>query len=165
MKRLIKLSMLSVAMLVLMCGAAGAQDFQVRGSAIVPNLLYQFWSTTQYVNSEILITNITNVPVKCRVLIYDHSGNDISSFGQILTGGNGNWALVSTSAANFEIPANGSRIFSLANTYPLKSIIAHAIIEWSSDDTKLRKALMAGVWTFLEVNGRGHGNFLVNLVR
>ncbi|SME96175.1 hypothetical protein [Desulfovibrio gilichinskyi] len=164
MKRLMRLGMLSVAMLVLMCGAAGAQDFPVRGSAIVPNLLYQFWSSEQSIDSYITITNITNVAVKCRVLVYDHSGNDISSYGIALTGGNGNWATVSTGSADFEIPAHGSRFFHLANTYPLKSIIAHAIIEWSADDAKLRKALIAGGWTFFVMGNSNfsHGNFLVN---
>ncbi len=145
MKRLIKLGMLSVAMLVLMCGAAGAQEFNAQGSAIVPNISTWYKSPTNAAYGYIVISNITPSTVTCQISVLDHEGEDVSSRGTISTGDNlGNWSRIAVGTNTFEIPPYGSRMFSIDNTKQPRSIFGHAVIKWMSTDSKLSKALVGG---------------------
>ncbi len=159
-----KLGMLSVAMLVLMCGAAGAEEFHAKASVIVPNLVHQYAGPSYFTVPFINLTNITDKTISCRVTMYDHDANDVTNLGKVYTGG-ANWTLISSGTGNFEIPAHATRMFSLSQTAPLRAITGHAVIEWTSDDPLLRKALVGGVWMYrMDGGGVGQsiGYFLVN---
>ncbi len=150
MKNLMKACVLSVTMLVLMCGVAGADDFHPQGTLIVPNMVYIWQSSYGYTYQWIVLTNITNESVECRVRFYDHNGQDRTSLGNVLTGtpsGNGLWETVAMNSGDFEIPAHNTRMFALAKSGTRNAIIGHALIEWQSNDPLLRKALVGGLQT------------------
>ena len=163
MKSLMKGCVLSVAMLILMCGVAGADDFNAKGSALVPNLQYCNNGRGANYYSSINITNITGNDVQCRVTMYDHDGLDITSLGQVYTGGGSAWTLLSEGTGDFEIPAHSTRFYLLAKAGIIKNITGYAVIEWKSDDPLLRKALIGGtrLWASSTAGQRG-GNFLIN---
>ncbi len=141
MKSLMKGCVLSVAMLVLMCGVAGAQEcFSAQGSALVPGLNFLYYDSHHYQFADLNLTNITDKRVQCKVSFYDHAGNDITYFGIIYSGGS-NAVIVSTGTGDFELPAHSSRIFSLRTSTPIWTL-AYAVVEWTSDDPMLRKALI-----------------------
>ena len=156
-----KKNIVALFTIILMSTFAGPSFAQmdVRGSTIIPSLIYQSAGST-YTNTYLIITNITNSPVTCRVKTYDHNGNDLSQYGYVYTGGNSNWAVVSTGAIDFELPAHSARMYTIKNYSPLISILAHSIVEWSSSDVRLRKALVASVYS--GNNFGSHSTFLIN---
>ncbi|SME97459.1 hypothetical protein [Desulfovibrio gilichinskyi] len=144
MKSLMKACVLSVAMLVLMCGAAGAVDnFNAQGSALVPSILYYYENPDKLNYPYIILTNITGNTVQCRVVIYDGDGNNLTAFSQLIKGGV-NWTST-YGISDFEIPAHSSRMFALNKANAMIHTIGYAVIEWKSDDPQLRKALIGGV--------------------
>lgn len=165
MKSLMKACVLSVAILALMCGVAGAYEFNAQGSALVPNLTFIQTTRNNFIYQYINVTNITGSTVQCRATVYDHNGNDITSLIKVYSGSEGadNFSTISTGTGDFEIPAHSTRMFCLTE-FPKMVIVGYAVIEWNSSDSQLRKALIAG-GRFLRrtnVNRESGGNYLIN---
>ncbi|SME96187.1 hypothetical protein [Desulfovibrio gilichinskyi] len=142
MKRLIKAYVLSLAMLMLVCGTAGADDFNAQGSALVPGI--EFGKHGGFsLSSALYLSNITNETIRCRVCFYDHDGNDMSSRIKIRSGSSASWQIIlAAGTGEADIPAHSTRIFSLETTNNEEYRIGHAYIQWSSSDPKPHKALI-----------------------
>ncbi len=165
MKNLMKACVLSVAMLVLMCGVAGADNFYPQGSTLVPNLVFQQHDGSNFFNQYMTITNITDKPVKCRVSVYNHDGLDITSLGKYYTGSSPSsyGTVISSGSGDIDIPAHSTRLFALDGANTTFVIYGYAVIEWNSSDPQMRKALIAGRWSLRVSNGQHScGQFSIN---
>ncbi len=142
--------MLALALTLLMCSsvfAMGQECFNAKGSLLVANVHGSSFASNSNHNTALTVSNITNKAVTCRVTVYDQNGDDISSKGNAYTTGN-NANLIKVSAGGtFEIPANSTRIYVIKNSNTTR-FAGYGVIEWTSDDAKLRKALIAGMYTF-----------------
>lgn len=165
MKRLARV-LVPVVFTVLMFSSAYATDltnFCARGSAVVTGMHTSYSSSTVYDVSNIWITNVAGAAVSCRVTVYDHDGQDVTSLCSIYTGGNaGSSELVASGTGSFELPAGSTRLFKFYGKNSSKVIHGHAVIEWASEDTTIRKALIAVVGRRLQRNSAGWGMFQVN---
>ncbi len=141
MKNLMKACVLSMAMLMLMCGAAGADDFHPQGNALVSGLFQYYARDKVQSNSMIVLSNITSDDVQCKVTVYDQNGSDITTLGLVYAAS----SLISTGTGLFDIPAHSTRRFYLPGNAPEKFNVGYAIIEWSATDTTIRKALIGSV--------------------
>lgn len=140
MKRL----MIAMLLAVLMCSSAMAAEgcFNAKGSTLVSDVLCRNKSDSQFFKTNLSISNITSSNVTCRVKVYDHNGDDVSTSCSIWVGSpTGSFVSVSSGKNVFEIPAHSSRIYSFLTDQ--KSVVGYAVIEWTSDNEDLRKALIA----------------------
>ncbi len=150
--------MFALAMVMLLCGTAFAEDcFNAKGSAIVPGMYARYSGSNIYQSDHVIISNIDNTAVTCRVTVYDQDGNDVSSYCKLYTGGDNQTLEELSSGVNtFEIPANSTRLFQFYQSGMTKCMIGYAVIEWTSSDAKQRKSLVAS----LRSNGKwGSGTF------
>ena len=107
-------------------------------------------SNTKYEVTHVTISNISNTSVQCRVTMYDHDGNDVSTLCTVSTGGGISGArrlTLSTGVNTFEIPAHSTRTYSFWDEN-MPGTIGYGVIEWSSTDTQQRKSLIAGVFSY-----------------
>lgn len=134
-----------VLLIVLLCGVAQATEFQTRGSAVVTGMDSRYIHSTAREESNFWITNIAGSTVTCRVTFYDHDGNDITSYCSIYSGNNSNGSsvLIASGTGTFTLPAAATRYVQLSVGTASKCIRGHAVIEWTSEDTSIRKALIA----------------------
>lgn len=143
MKKLM-IAVVMVAMLVTVAVAEVQTGFNAQGSALVPGLMARHRNANYYIQSNLIISNITDSAVTCRVMVFDHDGNDISSYCYVTTGDNSTeFKKISTGVNSFEIPAHSTRGFYFFKANMQKSVLGHAVIEWTSDNKRLRKALIA----------------------
>ncbi len=119
--------------------------FETRGSAVATGVLALSSSTSYMVQSTLYVTNVSGADVSCKVTFYDQDGNDMSSILSVYSGNNsgvGN-TTISTGNAPFSLPAGNTRSISTYKTNLNKRIMGHAVIEWSSENGTIRKALIA----------------------
>ncbi len=146
MKRLINF-VVALVMVLMMCVVAMAQsDFIPKGVALVPNIRAHHNSQTNWGITDVNVTNITGQTVQCRVTIYDHEGNDISTSTTLKNGGPSGIVTLGSGDSPFSIPAHGTRCVRLS--LGSGRMFGHAVVEWVSDDSKLYKALIAGTAYF-----------------
>lgn len=145
MKRL----MLALAMTMLLSVTAFAQEcFNAQGSALVPGLQYFNNSGSLEINENIFLSNITNSEVTCKVTIYDHDGNDVTVHSTVYTGSqDASVPVVATGTGTFKIPAHSTRFLRFYDSAN-KNLLAYAVVEWTSTDTRARKALIGVVKTY-----------------
>ncbi len=143
MKRLMSV-VLSMVVVLMMCGGAMAEEFYAQGGAIVPNLMYKYNRSDSWSLPYIVLTNITNDIVKCQLRVYDADGLDITSRGSFRKGGVNNWTNVSA-GGDVEIPPHASRMYAMGYGSSKMYTIGHAEIQWSSIDTRAKAALVGGV--------------------
>lgn len=141
-----KMFMTATLLTLIMCGSAMAQTtFEAKGSAVVPGVLTLSGNSTTRFMDFLYISNISGNDVDCRVLVYDHDGNDVSALCDIVTGNNSGISDV-TLAPNtneFTLPAGATRSIRIWDSNMNKVIYGHAVIEWDSSNTKMRTALIA----------------------
>ncbi len=141
-----KYLLLAAIMTMLMCGAASAADFETRGSAVVTGIqVASSSSSTAYTSSGIWVTNISGTDVTCKITAFNHYGDDISSYIDVLVGSatsTGSSTLGSGGGA-FSLPANETRMVRIYDSGLNKSHYGYALIEWSSEDATVRKAIIA----------------------
>jgi hypothetical protein len=105
-----------------------------------------------------MITNITDDSIQCRITIYDHNGNKTPTLGQVYTGSESvAWNVLESGVEQFEIPPNATRrfVYSKRKQGAVGSLYGKAIIEWSSDNLKCRKALIVKSIT-IGMSGQGN---------
>ncbi|WP_147822610.1 hypothetical protein [Salidesulfovibrio onnuriiensis] len=136
--------MFAFALVLLLCGSAVAVEdcFNAQGSALVPDVKSRYGNNSQFIITCMTISNITDSAVTCRVNVYDDFGNDVSTSCHVSVGGvAGGFKYESTGQNTFELAAHATR------TYVFKSssigMAGYAVIEWTSTNKKLRKALIA----------------------
>ncbi len=135
-------------MLLLMSSAVYADGtFAAHGSALVPNIFSIYQGDKNYVTPYITLTNITDQTIECQIHLYDSEGTDITQYGSVYKKGMNNFELISTGTEPFEIPAHGTRTFRHFLKPVRESTMGHAIVEWKSSDSRLRKALIGGLRT------------------
>ncbi|ACS78375.1 hypothetical protein [Maridesulfovibrio salexigens] len=145
-----------MALLFIVCESAIAQnDFNAQGSTIVPNIWTCYPNANYYYIPYFTVTNITGEEVQCRITVYDHAGNDLTQYSKIYSGGT-TWGLISSGTGDFTLPAHSTRMYSLKPEGTSVWTIGHAVIEWKSNDSRLRKALVAGM-TLQTSNNQGFG--------
>ncbi|WP_419783970.1 hypothetical protein [Maridesulfovibrio sp.] len=163
MKKAMKIVM-SLVMIMLLCGTAMASDFNAQGSALIPGLEYWVVSNSNYGSQRIILNNITRTDVTCRFSLYDHDGNDISHLVNVYKGGPTNHVMVSNGGADVAIPAGASRLFTLKVVGVANFTIGYAKVQWKSADVMLQKALIGTVREFRRDHGGPYtgGNLLIN---
>ncbi len=165
MKNVLRVVLLCITMVMFVCGAAIAEDsFGAQGSALIPNLVYYNTQVHHQSTPFIILSNITDTDVQCRLTPYDDAGNDMSSMVNTLRGGTqGLWVSVAQGTGDFEIPAHSSRLVTINIGRP-NTGVGYAVIEWKSNKPKMRKALIGGVTTTTtSVNGvQGQSKVLIN---
>lgn len=156
--------LLSLTLLVLFCGSALAETtFNGRGSAIVNNVRAYNPNSTYNEQTEFAVTNISGSAVTCRVTVYDHDGTDVTSICNVYSGNKNSTssALIASGTGQFELPAGNTRVVSFhAADASVGIIYGHAVIEWSSADTNLRKALIASLRVFARTGADSTGTSL-----
>ena len=153
MKKSMKI-VLALAMVLLMGGTAVASDFNAQGSVVVPGIINMV--TSGYWQSPYMVlSNITDKTISCKVTAYDHDGNDVTnSYGKVITGGSGQPTVIAYGTGEFEIPAYSTRTFYLSHSGASRYIMGYAKIEWKSTDTKLKYALIGSMFRNRIYNGR-----------
>lgn len=139
-----KLLPLLIAVGVLLSSSVYANAFEAKGSAIVGGVYADYHGSTKFFKTFLYITNVTGSDVDCRVTIYDHSGDDVTSdCCTIFTGSSSSASVVTigSGADIFSLPAGASRMVRVAVTNA-RCIIGHAVVEWSSEDRHVKKALV-----------------------
>ena len=128
-----------------LCGNAFATDFEVRGSAIVPNMGAVYSTSAALVRSYIFVTNVSGGDVDCRITFYDHAGNDVTSYCSVYSGNTSGKdpVTIASGSGTFELPAGESRYARLSVSDTSKYIQGYAVVEWASSNTTIRKALIA----------------------
>lgn len=140
MKR-ITTALLTLSLALLFCGFAFAEHcFNAKGSTIVPGLITIQKNGGRTDTTNISLSNITDSAVTCRVTIYDHDGNSIAAeYGNVYSGDS---RTIATGTDTFDIPAHSTRIFQFYKVNSNRDIYGHAIIDWTSANENLRKALV-----------------------
>lgn len=140
------------ALVMLMCGSAFAVEcFSAKGSAVVTGVRVINYGATNNDQSEITVSNVSNTSVTCKVTVFDHAGNDITSSCTVFSGkynGSAGSTLIASGTGTFELPAGNTRVVSVWNGNVNTVVYGHAVIEWTSADNKLRKALIASLRTW-----------------
>ncbi|ACS80707.1 hypothetical protein [Maridesulfovibrio salexigens] len=144
---------LALAMVLLMSGGAIAQEtFIPQGSALVSGIEVLYRGSYRYFQNRMFLTNITDQTIQCRVTVFDHNGDDITHFGQVMTGpagGGGGHVVVSSGTGLFEIPAHSTRAFWFGSLLSgTMTFYGHAVVEWMSNSSKLRRALIGSIYKF-----------------
>lgn len=141
--------LLAMVLTVFVFGSASAQStFEGRGSAIV-TAVEAINDSHNNTSNEIFITNITGSTVTCKVTFYDQNGNDvteISNYCRVMTGSDSSSGLttVASGTGTFDLPPFSTRMVLYRYTSSQsKHMMGHAVIEWTSQDSRLRKALTA----------------------
>lgn len=132
-----------------LASANATVTFIPNGSAIVPGLQSNYIDLNRYVSEIMIISNISDNDVQCRVTVYDHDGNDVSTRCNVYTGGAlpGTGAVtVSTGINIFDIPAHSTRAYSFKED-SAPGMFGYAVIEWMGTDTQQRKALIGSMTT------------------
>ncbi len=147
---------ITAAMLTLiMCGSAFADTaFMAKGSATVPGIKYWYISGSSNLSSNLYVTNITSTAINCKVTVFDHLGTDVTADCKIQTGNyNSDYSTtISTGSGEFLLPAGGTNCVRILGSQTGKVIYGHAVIEWCSVNTKIKKALIATADRTKEVN-------------
>lgn len=143
--------MFAFALIMLMCGSAFAVEcFSAKGSAVVTGVRIVNYGATNNDQSEITVSNISNTSVTCKVTVFDHAGTDITSNCKVFSGkynGDIGSSLIASGTGTFELPAGNTRLVSVWNENANAVVYGHAVIEWTSADNRLRKALIASLRT------------------
>lgn len=142
MKKLIVATMM--ASLLFSAVAAHADS---HGSTFIPPTLVQYKSNNVRNWSNIFLSNITGEEITCTVRIYDHQGVDVTTnyVANVFTGSYTSGDTPSLGASStFTIPANGTRELQLYTTN-VSAMMGYGIIEWSSTNEKIGKALLGSV--------------------
>ncbi|ACS78228.1 hypothetical protein [Maridesulfovibrio salexigens] len=150
MRNLMKACVMSVAIFMLMCGVASATSFNAQGSAVVAGVDHRYVSNVNFYSTSLRLSNITGETVQCKVTVFNHDGEDISSYGTIRTGGSPNYQELASGTDTFDIPPYSTRSYELKSSRLNQSVYGYAVVEWTSNNPKLRKALI-GVVTRLMV--------------
>ncbi|WP_320174952.1 hypothetical protein [Maridesulfovibrio sp.] len=142
MKKAMKI-VLAMAMVLLMSGGAMAEEaFNAQGSAIVPHVK-SYRSSKGGLYTSFYISNITNQNVRCKVDVYDQSGNNVSSYGDVWTIVSGQYQLAAGGDDVFDIPAYSTRYFNFTKSGILMRTMGYAVIKWNSNDPQMTKALVS----------------------
>ncbi len=146
----------ALAMVLLMSGGAMAQGtFVPQGGITVPGIVYMNISSTNQMLPRIILTNITGETIKCKVRVYDHDDVDLTHLSKVVKGGQGSFPTVVSGTGDFEIPAHSTRLYWMMPCSGIKRTAGYATIEWSADDSKLRKALIGSIWRVRSWTGGG----------
>lgn len=145
-------------------GALPAQAAS-HGSTVVPGIDIYYRTSTDYIATNIYLTNITGEEITCTIKLFDYAGVNITkNFIKGIYDGSHTSASPSSlgTDSTFTIPAKGSRWLRILRASPCR-IAAHAIIEWSSEHDAMSQAL-AGTLRFSNIsNGKyGVGNMFIN---
>ncbi|WP_320176236.1 hypothetical protein [Maridesulfovibrio sp.] len=160
MKTTINIGILVVVSILVLCGTSMAQNptFNAQGSAIVPHIFTYHYTATNKAISYISLSNITDTVVNCKIVVYDHEGEDVTNRGRVMTGDNtGQWTTIALGTGEFEIPPHGTRMYMLDDSANQRTVFGHALVKWTSNNDKLSKALV-GQYRYWGMHGTGSGH-------
>jgi len=145
MKRLMSVVLSMVVVLMMCCGAMAQECFNAQGSIVVPCIYSTYISASDWTAPHMVISNITDKEVQCKVKVFDQDGIDVTYLGYVFSGGEP-LNVISSGIGDFDIPAYSTRVYAFNRDGGKKRVAGYATIEWKSDDTKLRNALVGGVF-------------------
>lgn len=153
-----------LAVVVLNCTAFAAECFNAQGSAVVPGLHARYRDSGSFLMENIYLTNITASNVTCKATVYDHDGNDVTAHSQIYTGSNtDDMVLLDSGTGTFSLPPRSTRKFTFITQGVHINVCGYAVIEWKSEDTQARKALIGLVRSYSKNEGMSNAaKFLIN---
>jgi hypothetical protein len=126
--------------------AFAENSFYPQGSALVSGINIRYNNAYIRTTQCLRLTNISNLPIKVKVTVYDHNGNDISYHGVFNTGNYSVASAVPVADGDtiIEIPAHNTRDYNVySHQQTPTTIYGYATIEWSSSDTQLKRAMIA----------------------
>jgi len=149
MMKLIRAGLMSAVMVVLMCSSVFAQGtFVPQGSITVP-FMASWGNSLNFYQTNIFLSNITGSKVTCKITPYGTNGNEVTQYLGVASANDfGHDILISKGIKKFEIPAHSTRYASMVVNDAVKSIHGYVLIEWSSEDTVARRALIGDVRKF-----------------
>jgi len=138
--------MIAIMVLLLLTSIIGsANAAEQSGNAIMPGIVSVWGSSTTAVFTTAYITNISATDVTCIVTWYDHDGNDVTNYCKVYSGNNSSTSnqLIASGTGTFTLPAGSTRFVHFYSQNQLKALYGHAVIKWTSTNSKLRQALIA----------------------
>lgn len=146
MKKTMKF-VLAMIMVLMMSGGAMAQTaFNAQGTCLVPHVTGHR-SSSEWTVTRVHLSNITDSAIHCKIDIYDHNGNDVSSYGSIYSVSTDgvNWSYIMTAGNEFEIPAHSTRMMEFTRGTVPNRIMGYGVVKWKSNDPMKQKALVGFV--------------------
>lgn len=138
-----KVFTLTFVLILMLCSAAYAVEFTPRGSVVIPGIQSSRPSSTNFSQVYLHVTNVAGCDVDCRVTVYDHAGNDVTSYASVYEGSDtGPTAVLAASGGDFSLPSGASRFVRIAVDDASKLLVGHAVVEWASTNTHVKKALV-----------------------
>ncbi len=157
MKRLMSV-VLSMVVVLMMCGGAMAEDFNAQGSYLIPHIKgLRNGKNGSYDVTRFYVSNITESAVQSKIIIYDQNGNDVSSYGDVYSPSGANWQHIIAGGNTFEIPAHSTRMFEFARDSVNERTIGYGLVLWKSSDPQKRKALVGSTEYYYMDGARGFG--------
>lgn len=154
-----------LALLLLSTAAFASSTFVPRGTAVIPGVEAASSSTvTNSAKSIFYLTNISGSDVTVRATFYDHDGNEVPQLWNVYTGNDFvNAPVLVTTSNTFDLAAAATRWIRPWADNMDRVIYGHVVLEWSSEDTMLRKAIMAiGKRHRQNSNGSYESTFTIN---
>ncbi|ACS78348.1 hypothetical protein [Maridesulfovibrio salexigens] len=145
--KIIRAVAMTVVLVGLMVGNVFAQEtvFKPQGSAFVSGIAYHNDGNFAGPMVDISVSNVTGKTIECKITILDDDGNDMSSMGSIVRGGMNSYTVVKSGTGSFSLPPHATRKFTMEYSSAVKYMLGQAIVQWSSDDPNLARALTASV--------------------
>ncbi|TIH12543.1 hypothetical protein D0S45_17890 [Marinifilum sp. JC120] len=154
MMKLIRAGLMSAVLVVLMCGGVFAQGtFISQGSAFLPEVYSDKYNNLNQGWTMIHLTNVSGSNVHVRIKILNQDGLEVTQFSKYFKGGSSGVVTISSGTGDVDIPAHSALSLKFQAPNP-QVVTGYGTIEWSSDDTQLRKGLMG----IVKITGWGGNN-------
>lgn len=123
-----------------------AGDMDIHGSAAVPLIRFTYKYGSEFVESQLRLTNVAGRDVHCRITIHDHVGTDVSDLHvlDIGTSTSGEGVCLDSGSHAFSLPAGGTRYISLRSKDQGETFTGYLLVEWSCPDQSVMTALVGG---------------------
>ncbi|MFV0420870.1 hypothetical protein [Oleidesulfovibrio sp.] len=161
--RYVHMLVLAFGVVLTLCSALFAMEmdgtaYKPKGRALVTGIEARD-SAWDFI-SNIFITNVSDTEVTCRITVYNHIGENVSSLCNVYTGSTSGSPVELTSGGNeFRLPPANTRMVQVWAPGMMPVVFGHAVIEWTSESTTVRKALVAALKT-VRVNGASTYGFM-----
>lgn len=148
MKKVVFAIFLLAFMVLAPCLSQASEIFS-GGKAMVCGLMSHYvTSSGNFVQFAISVSNTTDVEVDCNITLYNQDGDTSStSYGTVSepNSSTASGSITITTGGEFTLPAHSTRhyCFNIASGMP--NFAGYAVIEWTSSNTTIRKALLASM--------------------
>ncbi len=116
------------------------------GRATATSINLWYYDGNNYHATLAYLTNITDTEVSCTVNFYSSDGEAYNSVLKVYKGNKTGSSVILTDESNsFKIPAHSTRCVEFKDLSKKNNTFGYAVIEWSSADTMVNKALIGSL--------------------